>query len=78
VQVSACLVDACEDCNCFGEDSFLVLWKVSELNKEHRFKFCVRSKKTATEMLKIACGEECLSRTVVLEWLERFRGRRVS
>jgi hypothetical protein len=34
-------------------------------------KFCVKLKKTATEMfemLQIACGEECLSRTSVFEW----------
>jgi hypothetical protein len=34
VQVSACLVDAYEDYNCFGEISFFVMLKVSKWNKE--------------------------------------------
>jgi hypothetical protein len=39
-------------------------------------KFCVKLKKTATEtfeMLRSSYGEECLSRTNVLEWHKRFK-----
>jgi hypothetical protein len=39
-------------------------------------KFCVKLKKTDTEtfeMLKSGYGEECLSRTRVFEWHERFK-----
>jgi hypothetical protein len=39
-------------------------------------KFCVKSKKTATEtfeMLKSSYSEECLSRTSVFEWHKRFK-----
>jgi transposase len=44
-------------------------------------KFCVQFKKTATgtvEMLKSAHGEECLSRTRVFEWHNRFKEGRES
>jgi hypothetical protein len=38
-------------------------------------KFCVKLNKTATEMfemLKSSCSEECLSRTSVFEWHNRY------
>jgi transposase len=44
-------------------------------------KFCIKLKKTAIvtfEMVKSAYGEECLSRTSVFEWRERFKEGRES
>jgi hypothetical protein len=44
-------------------------------------KFCVKLKKAATEtfeMLRNAYGEECLSRTSMFEWHQRFKERRDS
>ena len=39
-------------------------------------KFCVQLGKSAAEtydLLKKVCGDECLSRTQVFEWFERFK-----
>ena len=44
-------------------------------------KFCFKLNKTATEtweMLQIAYGSECLSRTTVFEWYKRFKSGRES
>jgi hypothetical protein len=76
MQASTCLVDAYEDYNCFGEVSFFVMSKVSEMERRAAIKFCVKLKKTATEMLKSVYGEECLSRTSVFEWHKRFKEAR--
>jgi hypothetical protein len=51
------------------------------MERRAAIKFCVKLKKTATgtfEMLKSAYGEECLSRTSVFEWRERFKEGRES
>jgi hypothetical protein len=67
VQVSACLVDAYGDSNCFGEVSFFVVSNVSKWNKA-TIKFCLKLKKTATEtfaMFKSVYGEERLCRRSV-------------
>jgi hypothetical protein len=45
------------------------------------YKFCVKLEKTASEtfeMLKSAYDEECLSRTSVFEWHQRFKEGRES
>jgi len=47
------------------------------VNVEQRVnvKFCVKLGKSATEtydLLTKVCGDECLSRTHVIEWLKRF------
>jgi hypothetical protein len=45
------------------------------MEKRPAIKFCVKLKKTTTEkfeMLESAYGEECLLRTSMFEWHERF------
>jgi hypothetical protein len=75
VQISTCLVDAYEDYNCVGEVSFFRHVGGFEMEQRAAIKFCVKLKKTATEtfdVLKIAYGVECLSRTSVSEWHKRY------
>jgi hypothetical protein len=52
-----------------------------KIEQEAEIKFCVKLEKTVTgtfEMLKGAYGAECLSRTSVSEWHDRFKDGRQS
>jgi hypothetical protein len=63
LQVSTCLVDACEDYNCFDEVSFFRRVEGFKMKKKAAIKFCVKLTKTAIEtfeMLKSAYDKECL------------------
>jgi hypothetical protein len=60
------VVDAYQYYTCFGEVSFFTI----KIEQGKANKFCLKLKKTATEMfqmLKGVYGEKCLSRTSVFE-----------
>jgi len=51
------------------------IWSV-DVEQRVNVKFCVKLGKSATEtydLLKKVCGDECLSRTQIFEWLARFK-----
>jgi hypothetical protein len=63
-----------EDYSCVGEGNFFRV-EVFKIEQRAAIKFCVKLKKTAIEtfeMLESAYGEECLLRTSVFEWHERY------
>jgi hypothetical protein len=56
-----------------GLKVFFLHVKDCKMEQRAAIKFCIKLKKTATEMLKNAYGKECLSRTSVSEWHKRLK-----